>query len=182
MLDGPYANSTWKGREIAVINVPEDAPRTITNYRVAVPAVEGLSGKHAIYLVVEGPDIQLPQMPQRPGGMRPQQPQRPIGLFDLHGIGFSKGTVPCEKPVVPQITITADGKQLNVPTTPIRCSNANGLTDQIRYQVYGPLTDNSALKVTASEPDVKFEVSKIVEGRATVKCTWHGLEKIYLIN
>ena len=182
MLDGPYANSTWKGREIAVINVPEDAPRTITNYRVAVPAVEGLSGKHAIYLVVEGPDIQLPQMPQRPGGMRPQQPQRPIGLFDLHGIGFSKGTVPCEKPVVPQITITADGKQLNVPTTPIRCSNANGLTDQIRYQVYGPLTDNSALKVTASEPDVKCEVSRIVDGRATVKCTWHGLEKIYLIN
>ena len=182
MLDGPYANSTWKGREIAVINVPEDAPRTITNYRVAVPAVEGLSGKHAIYLVVEGPEVQVPQFPGRPGGARPQQPQRPIGLFDLHGIGFSKGTVPCEKPVVPQVTITCDGKQLNIPTTPIRCSNANGLTDQIRYQVYGPLTDNSTLKVTASEPDVKFEVSKIVEGRATVKCTWHGLEKIYLIN
>ncbi len=182
MLDGPYANDTWKGREIAVIDVPEDAQRTITNYRVAVPAVEGLTGKHAIYLVVEGPDIQLPQLPMRPGGARPQQPQRPVGLFDLHGIGFSKGTVPCEKPVVPQVTITCDGKQLNIPTTPIRCSNANGLTDQIRYQVYGPLTDNSTLKVTASEPDVKFEVSKIVEGRATVKCTWHGLEKIYLIN
>ena len=184
MLDGPYANDTWHGREIAVINVPEDAPRTITNYRVAVPAVEGLSGKHAIYLVVEGPEVQLPQFPGRPGGggMRPQQPQRPIGLFDLHGIGFSKGSVPCEKPVVPQITITADGKQLTLPTTPIRCSNANGLTDQIRYQVYGPLTDNSTIKVTASEPDVKCEVSKIVEGRATVKCTWKGLEKIYLIN
>ena len=183
MLDGPYANDTWKGREIAVIDVPEDAQRTITNYRVAVPAVEGLTGKHAIYLVVEGPDIQLPQLPMRPGGgMRPQQPQRPIGLFDLHGIGFSKGSVPCEKPVVPQVTITCDGKQLAIPTTPIRCSNANGLTDQIRYQVYGPLTDNSTLKVTASEPDVKCEVSKIVEGRATVKCTWHGLEKIYLIN
>ena len=183
MLDGPYANDTWKGREIAVIDVPEDAQRTITNYRVAVPAVEGLTGKHAIYLVVEGPDIQLPQLPMRPGGgMRPQQPQRPVGLFDLHGIGFSKGSVPCEKPVVPQVNITCDGKQLAIPTTPIRCSNANGLTDQIRYQVYGPLTDNSTLKVTASEPDVKCEVSKIVEGRATVKCTWHGLEKIYLIN
>ncbi|MBO4757491.1 MAG: hypothetical protein J5577_03460, partial [Bacteroidales bacterium] len=57
MLDGPYANDTWKGREIAVINVPEDAQRTITNYRVAVPAVEGLTGKHAIYLVVEGPEV-----------------------------------------------------------------------------------------------------------------------------
>ena len=182
MLDGPYANSAWRGREIAVINVPEDAPRVITNYRVAVPAVEGLYGKHAIYLVVEGPDIQLPQAGQRPGNFRPQQPQRPIGLFDLHGIGFSKGSVACEKPVVPEITITADGKQLTIPTTPIRGSNANGYTDQIRYQVYGPLTDNTVLKVTASEPGVKCEVSRIVEGRATVKCTWNGLEKIFLIN
>ena len=184
MLDGPYANDTWKGREIAVINVPEDAARTVTNYRVAVPAVEGLSGKHAIYLVVEGPEVQLPQMPMRPGGggFRPQTPQRPVGLFDLHGIGFSKGSVPCEKPVVPQVTITADGRQLNIPDTPIRCSNANGLTDQIRYQVYGPLKDDTVLKAVASEPGVKCEVSPVVEGRATVTCTYKGLKKIYLIN
>ena len=184
MLDGPYANDTWKGREIAVINVPEDAPRAVTNYRVAVPAVEGLYGKHAIYLVVEGPEVVLPQMPMRPGGgaMRPQTPQRPVGLFDLHGIGFSKGDVPCEKPSVPQIVITADGKALTVPDTPIRCSNANGLTDQIRYQVYGPVGKDTKLEVKASDPAVKCEVSPVVEGRATVTCTYNGLKKIYLIN
>jgi hypothetical protein len=114
--------------------------------------------------------------------MRPQTPQRPVGLFDLHGIGFSKGSVPCEKPVVPNVMILADGKELAIPDTPIRCSNANGLTDQIRYQVYGPLGKDTKLEVKASDPGVKFEVSQIVEGRATVKCTYNGLEKIYLIN
>jgi hypothetical protein len=182
MLDGPYANDTWKGREIAVIDVPADAPRAVTNYRVAVPAVEGLSGKHAIYLVVEGPEIELPQMPRFGGNVRPQTPQRPIGLFDLHGIGFSKGSVPCEKPVVPNVMITADGKALAIPDTPIRCSNANGLTDQIRYQVYGPIGKDTKLEVAASDPGVKVEVSPVVEGRATVTCTYNGLKKIYLIN
>ena len=182
MLDGPYANDTWKGREIAVIDVPADAPRAVTNYRVAVPAVEGLSGKHAIYLVVEGPEIELPQMPRFGGNVRPQTPQRPIGLFDLHGIGFSKGSVPCEKPVVPNVMITADGKALAIPDTPIRCSNANGLTDQIRYQVYGPIGKDTKLEVAASDPGVKVEVSPVVEGRATVTGTYKDLKKIYLIN
>ena len=38
------------------------------------------------------------------------------------------------------------------------------------------------LKATAKQPGVKIEVSPIIEGRATVKCTYNGLEKIYLIN
>jgi len=29
---------------------------------------------------------------------------------------------------------------------------------------------------------MKIEVSPITEGRATVKCTYNGLEKIFLIN
>ena len=183
MLDGPYANETWKGKEIAVVEVPADAPRVAKNYQVAVPAVEGLKGKHAIYLVAEGPEVQQPQANNRQGfGGRQQQPQRPVGLFDLHGIGFSKNGNVCERPIVPQVTITADGKKLNLPTTPIRCTNANGLTDAIRYQAYGPLEEGTILNATATDPSVIFEISPIVEGRATVKCTYHGLQKIYLIN
>lgn len=183
MLDGPYANSTWKGQEIAVLDIPANAPRVAKNYQVAVPAVEGLKGKHAIYLVVEGPEVQQPQQNNRQGwGGRQQQPQRPIGLMDLHGIGFSKVDVVCERPVVPVVTITADGKKLNLPDTPIRCTNANGLTDAIRYQAYGPLKEGTILNATATDPAVRFEISPIVEGRATVKCTYNGLQKIYLIN
>ena len=181
MLDGPYANDTWKGKEIATINVPADAPKEKTAYKVSVPDVEALTGKHAIYLVAEGPEI--PKREEQPRwGRMPQQPQRPEGLFDLHGLGFSKPGVPCEPPVVPVVTITADGKKLNIPATPIRCSNANGLTDAIRYQVYAPLTDKSVIEVTASKPGVRSEVSPITDGRATVRCTYNGLEKIYLIN
>ena len=102
--------------------------------------------------------------------------------MDLHGIGFSKADVVCERPVVPVVTITADGKKLNLPDTPIRCTNANGLTDAIRYQAYGPLKEGTILNATATDPAVRFEISPIVEGRATVKCTYNGLQKIYLIN
>ena len=179
MLDGPYANATWQGREIAVIEVPADAPRVATTYRVAVPAVEGLKGKHAIYLVAEGPEVQ-PQ--QRPAWGRPQQPERPVGLFDLHGIGFAKAGASCEPPVVPQVTLMADGQRLSIPTTPIRCTNANGLTDAIRYQVYAPLREGSKLTATATDPAVKIAISPIVEGRATITCTYQGNTKIYLIN
>ena len=186
MLDGPYANDTWKGREIAVLDVPEDAPRQLTHYKLPVPAVEGLSGKHAIYLVTEGPE--LPPPPQNGfrfpggGGFRPQTPQRPQGLYDLQGIGFSKPGVPCERPVVPTVRITCDGKDLAIPSTPIRFSNANGLSDQIRYQVYAPIKEGSVLKATASDPDVQIQISPVVEGRATVRCVYKGLEKIYLVN
>ena len=183
MLDGPYANSTWNGREIAVIDVPEDAAREMTTLSVPVPAVEGLSGKHAIYLVAEGPEVQQPENPfARFGGFRPPVQQRPIGLFDLHGIGFAKAGKACERPAVPTVQISVDGQALAVPATPIRCSNANGLTDQIRYQVYGPVKDDSKLEIKASDPAVQVEVSPIVAGRATVRCSYNGLEKIYLIN
>ncbi|MBR1545556.1 MAG: hypothetical protein IJ633_01995 [Prevotella sp.] len=161
MLDGPYANSCWKGKEIAVVTIPADAPHTAKTYQVAVPDVEGLTGKHAIYLVAEGSEG---------------------GLFNLHGIGFSKTGTTCERPAVPVITITADGNKLNIPDTPVFCSNANGLTETNRYQVYGPLKDNTVLKATSSDPSVQIEVGKITDGRATIRCTYNGLTKIFLIN
>ena len=175
MLDDP-----WKGKEIAAFDIPADAPKAAMMYQTAVPDVEGLSGKHAIYLVADGPEVKAPE---RPRWGAPRGPQRPQGLFDLHGIGFSKG-LDFEVPAVPQLTITADGQKLNIPTTPIRFTNQNGYADQIRYQVYGPLKDGSKLKATCEKAPqaVKFEVSSIVNGRATVKATYKGKEKIFLIN
>ena len=181
MLDGPYANNVWKGREIGVLDVPADAAKEPTKFQVPVTAVEGLKGKHAIYLVVEGPDVEQPRL-ERPRFGGPMQPQAPLGLFDLHGIGFSKTGTTCERPIVPVVSISVDGKQVKMPKTPLRASNANGYTDVSRYQVYAPLTSSSAIKAVATNPDVKIEVGPIVEGRATVKCKYLGQEKIYLIN
>ncbi len=166
MLDGPYQNKVWRGREIAVVDIPGDASSDVRNYTVAVPAVEGLKGKHAIYLVAEK-------------GLTANASQP---LFDLYGIGFSKAGKTCDRPIVPTISITADGQALSLPATPIHSSNTNGYTDATRYQVYAPLKSNSVLKVNASDPAVRVEVSSIVDGRATVRCSYKGKEKIYLIN
>ena len=178
MLDGPYANSTWNGKEIAVIDVPADAPKSPKVYTVKVPQVEGLSGKHAIYLVAEGPDLEAPK-PRNPWE---RAPQTPYGLFDLHGIGFTKGGATIDVPQVPQIEIVADGNKLTIPDQPVYFTNLNGYYECNHYQVYGPLTDNSTLKVTSNNPAVKITVSKIVDGRATAKCVYNGKEKVFLIN
>ncbi len=182
MLDGPYANDTWKGQEIGVIEVAADAPKEANTYQVAVPAVEGLKGKHAIYLVAEGPEVEQPQRNRPPFGGRQMQPQRPEGLFDLHGIGFSSSSTTCTPPVVPTVTITVDGQRLNLPPTPIRGTNANGYTDVTHYQTYAPMKEGSVIKATASDPAVSITVGKIVDGRASVKCTYNGQDKVYLIN
>ena len=173
-LDDP-----WKGQEITVFDIAADDSHTAKLYQKNVPAVEGLTGKHAIYLVAEGADIQKPERP-RWGG--PRGPQRPEGLFDLHGIGFMKNGMSLKAPQVPQVTIMADGQKLVIPSTPVRFTNLNGYTDQTRYQVYGKLTDSSKIIATSNNPSVKFEVSPIVEGRATIKATYNGLTKIFLIN
>ena len=162
MLDGPYANTTWNGKEIAVVDVPANAAKEAKTYEVAVPAVEGLTGKHAIYLVVEG------------AGNEP--------LVDFHGIGFSKADKPCQRPVVPTVSILVDGKAVAMPSKPIFSTNDNGLMDLTNYQVYAPLTDKSVIKATANGGNVDIKIGKIVDGRATVKCTFNGKEKVYKIN
>ena len=176
LLDDP-----WKGQEIATVSVPSEAKGT-TDYVVPVPAVEGLVGKHAVYLVVDGPEVKQPEQPQGQWGRRPQQPQRPQGLFDLHAIGFGKAGKAAKAASVPQVTIAVDGKRLNIPGKPLMSTNANGYMDATHYQVYGPLTSRSTLTVTASDPAVKIEKGPVVDGRAIVRCTYKGKEKVFLIN
>lgn len=180
MLDGPYANKTWNGKEIGVIEVPAGAAKKATTFKVAVPAVEGLKGKHAIYLVAEGPEVA--KQDNRPQFGRQQQPQRPQGLFDLHGLGFSKKGQACEPEAIPQVVITVDGKAVNLPAAPQYATNDNGFMDASNYQAYAPLSNASVIKATASDPSVKIEVGKVTDGRAIVTCTWKGVKKVYKIN
>ena len=177
-LDDP-----WKGQEIGVIDVPANAAHQTTVYYAAVPAVEGLTGKHAIYLVTDGPEVKQAEQPQQgPWARRgPQQPQRPQGLFDLHGISFTKGADHIA-PSVPQITITIDGQKLNIPEKPVMATNQNGYTECNRYQLYAPIKDGSKVQAEASVRDVKFEISPVVEGRTMVKATYQGQVKYFLIN
>ena len=178
MLDGPYNNSTWNGKELGVIEVPNDGSKKAKTFSLKVPQVEGLTGKHAIYLVCEGPDVEEPK--PKHSWEKPQK--TPYGLFDLHGIGFTKNGESLKVSKVPQLTITVDGNILTIPETPVYFTNFNGYFEANHYQVYGPMTDKSTLKVSCDNPEVKISVSKIVEGRATVKAVYKGKEKVFLIN
>lgn len=162
MLDGPYEGATWKGKEIAVLQVPAARQQRAQMFTVPVPDIEGLKGKHAIYLVAEGSGDK--------------------GLFDLHGIGFSKHGTTLDMPVLPSVMIAVDGKTLALPKEPVFATNANGYMEACNYQVYAPLKADSEIVVRSSSPDVKVEVSPVVDGRATVKCTYNGKTKCYLLN
>ena len=185
MLDGPYTNSTWQGKEIATIDVTAAKPGDYTIETVRIPGVEGLAGKHAIYLVVEGPEVKEPERP-RWGG--PRGPQRPQGLLDLIGISFAKGTEndgPAYRPSpeqIPQVKIAVDGVNLTIPREPLLSTNLNGYTMNNHYQLYGRMNDSSVLTATCDNKDVQIEIGKIVDGRATVKATWKGVTKVFLIN
>jgi len=180
MLDGPYANDVWKGKEIGKLIVPSNKRGQAFTASCKLPAVEGLTGKHAIYLVFEGPEVQAPEAPR---WGRPQQNPRPFGLVDLLGISFSKKGMEMPKaPVVPQISIKVDGVNLVIPQAAVLSTDQNGYTQTDHYQVYARMSDNSTLEVTSDIPGVTFEVSKINAGRASVTATWKGVKKVFLIN
>ena len=149
-------------REIARIEVPAGTERTVTAFQVAVPQVEGLQGKHALYLIAEG--------------------EEGHALFNLYGIGFSRKGETCLQPVVPTVSITVDGKPLTLPKLPVFATNENGMTKTNSYQLHARLQQGSSIKATASSPEVKIEVSPVIDGRATIRYTYHGQEKVYLIN
>ncbi len=182
-LDDPY-----KGQEIAVyedICTDKKVKRlgSIGLSKETCELLGSLKGKHAIYLVVEGSEVKQQEQPQRgQWGQRPQQPQRPQGLFTLHGFGFVVGDY--NGPVVPEVTITVDGQKLNIPEKPIMATNQNGYMEANHYQLYGPLKAGSKIEATCknAENAVKFDISPVIEGRATIKATYNGKEKIFLIN
>ena len=83
---------------------------------------------------------------------------------------------------MPTITITVDGQKLNIPEKPIMATNANGYTECNRYQLYGPRKDGAKIEAKASDPKVKIEVITGKDYRATVKATYQGMTKYFLIN
>lgn len=179
-LDDPH-----KGREIAVIDDATTERRVTRTLSVALSAeaeelLASLKGKHALYLVVEGPKVKQPEQPQGQWG-RGQQPQRPKGLFTLHGIGFADAGA-LKSPSVPQVTITADGNALAIPDTPVRSTNQNGYTDQATYQCYAPRTNGAKIEAKADDPEVTFSIETGKDYRATVKATYRGKTKTFLIN
>lgn len=165
MLDGPYANDTWKGKKIGEIIVPARSPREVSQFKINVSdAVDNLDGKHAIYLVAEG------------------APGRPAVV--LNGIGFSKKGDELVYAPAPEVTIAVNGVALNLPENPTRSNNDNGYTGYDRYDVAYTLLSDKAPEISAiSDKNVKIDIEqpKSAEDKAVVKCDYNGIVKTYTL-
>ncbi len=167
-MDGPWDNDTWKGKKIGEINVPANAAQETTKFTIDVAsAVDNLDGKHAIYLVAEGPQS--------------------AGLCDYLGLGFSSRSKAIVRPVPPSISIAVNGTAIELPATPVRSTNANGITGYDLYEAkYTVPAGTTAIpKVTASSADssVKVEITQAEskDGAAIVKFNYNGMVKTYRV-
>lgn len=164
-LDGPWDNETWKGKKIGEITVPGDAERVVTGYTVDVAAaVDRLDRKHALFLVAEG--------------------ETGDSLCTLRGLGFSKKGTTLQPPVVPLVTISVDGIPVDMPTTPLRATEENGVTNYSQYEVTCPLSSTATppmVTATASDPSVKISIQQPKDGKAVVKFDYEGTVKTYRI-
>jgi len=167
-LDGPWDNATWKGKKIGEIVVPANSKQETTKFTIDVAKfVEGLDKKHAIFLVAEGADQE--------------------NLFDFIGLGFSSAKKSIERPVAPTVSISVNGKAIEVPATPVRSTNANGIVGYDQYEAKVTLPSGSAQipVVTASASDktvkVSVEQAQSTTGSAVVKCDYNGIVKTYRV-
>jgi arabinoxylan arabinofuranohydrolase len=140
-LDGPWDNATWKGKKIAEIVVPANSKQEATQFTADVAKyVDNLDKKHAIYLVAEGTDGDA--------------------LFDLMGLGFSSKTKKITRPVPPTVSIAVNGQALTLPATPVRSTNANGITEYDLYETTYKLPAGAPIpKATASSNDPAVKIS-----------------------
>lgn len=167
-LDGPWDNSTWKGKKIGEINVPANSARKFTQVTADVSeAVDKLDKKHAIYLVAEG-------------GSNGK-------LCTLLGLGFSANGQSLEYPAVPEISITVNGLKVDLPATPVRSTNANGITGYDQYEARFTLpagtTGTPKVAASASDPSVKIDITQPAsrDGKAVVKFDYKGMVKTYTV-
>ncbi len=165
MLNGPWANDAWNGQKIGEISVPANSSQTITQFVVDVSTfVENLDKKHAIFLVAEGGEG---------------------NLCDLIGLGFSSVNYEIVRPVAPSISIMANGQEVELPATPIRSTNENGITGYDKYEVEYTLDENVSKtpKITASSDNknVKITVKQAesISDNAEIKFDFKGVVKTY---
>lgn len=167
-LDGPWDNETWKGKKIATLTVPANAEQKLTKFTIDVSAtVDKLDKKHALYLVAEGAEAD--------------------DLFDLTGLGFSSKKKKIDLPVVPTVSISVNGTAIEVPPTPVRSTNANGITGydlyETTYKLPASATATPVVSASSDNRDVKISITQAESntGTAVVKFDYKGVVKTYRV-
>lgn len=160
-IDGPWDNETWKGKKIGEFTVPAGSAEEVTRFTVDVAeAVEGLAGKHAVYLVAEGEG----------------------DLCVLQGLGFTKGGKKMKFPAAPVVSISVNGQALEMPAVPVRSTNANGLVTYDQYEVTCTMpAEGAVVKASADNKAVKVNVGKPADGKAVVEFDYNGVVKTYTV-
>src|SRR5690554_915837 len=85
-----------------------------------------------------------------------------------------------ERPKVPQVSISVDGVEIELPKTPVRSTDTNGI---VGYDLYRAKVDGAIGEVTASSdhPDVQVSIVQAKEstGTAEVAFDFNGVVKTY---
>lgn len=165
MLDGPWSNDAWNGKQIGQIVVPANSPQEITKFTIDVSEmVDNLGEKHAIYLVADG---------------------EPGSLLDIIGLGFSSAEKEIVRHVPPTVSIEADGVALEIPKTPVRSTNANGIIGYDLYEATYKVssTESKVPRISASADDKNVKVTitqaESVSEPAVVQFDYKGIVKTY---
>ena len=139
MMDGPWKNDVWNGKEIGKIKIPANSPvDKVEKYTIDVSEfVDDVEGKHAIYLVFDA------------------AVDGALGQF--YGCGFSTKVQSLKRPLPPTLNVTIGGKEVTLPETPVRSTEANGIVDNCFYEMDYKL-----------EPGQKSKVS--------VECVWSTMQ------
>ena len=161
-LDAPYKNDVWNGTCLGEIEIPAGSAQEKTCFTLKLGRkLAKLAGKHAIYLVAEGEGE---------------------NLFELQGLGFSKGMRSLKAPQIPVVTIKVNGETVEIPEIPTRSTNANGYVSQDIYDIdcTGVGADAKFECSVSGGTDVTVEASD-EDGVHILKCTWNGKTKTFRI-
>ena len=159
-LDGPWEGGAWNGTRVAEIEIPAGASADVTRYSVPFPVPSwALKGKHALFLVAEGPEG--------------------VDLCDIVGFGFSRKGEGMEFPQPPTVRFLAEGKPLEMPSHPVWTSDQNGFTDCTNYVI--ELAEGIGPDDVTIEADPGVEVFRDAATGA-VRCTWNGKTKTFLFH
>ena len=157
-IDGPWEGGAWNGTKVAEIEIPAGAPADVTRYTVSLgDAVDGLSGKHALFLVAEGPEGEP--------------------LCDIVGLGFTKKGQTMEFPVPPVVTVSVGDQALEMPEHPVWATEQNGLMDNTLYELAVPGGVTGKIAVNAPK-SVKVDID---QDARVVLCTYRGKTKTFVL-
>jgi hypothetical protein len=105
----------------------------------------------------------------------------------LIGLGFSSKKKKIAPPVVPSVSITINGEKVELPETPVRSTNANGIVGYNLYETTYKLPSGATTVPTVSASSnhkkviVKVKQADSLTGSAKVEFDFNGVVKTYLI-